>query len=209
MVLLELALISILAAGTYYVLSTSLKSALGEFTSSAVGMSVSFLAIPAICLAFGIPSKRGPKLGKIDSKFAISLLLYQVFTLWLMVYIPRDPGFFSDFSLGSSEHVQYIITVGFYVPPVDFFTRRFIQSEVTHTFGPWAGFWAGTIAWIVGHILELVWLSELMGPAGSATFIVVSGLVTGLLYMRYKNVLGLMTGHWLVNVILSLAPALF
>jgi membrane protease YdiL (CAAX protease family) len=185
-----------------------LKQALGEFTSSAFAMTVSFLVIPAVCLAFGIPSKRGPKLGHIDTKLAVSLLFYQIFTLWLMIYIPKDPGFFSDFSLGSSGHIQYIITVGFYVPPVDFFTRRFIQSEVAHNFGPWAGFWAGTVAWMVGHIPEIVWLSELMGPAGSATFIVISGLVTGFLYMRYKNVLGLMTGHWLVNVILSMAPAL-
>jgi membrane protease YdiL (CAAX protease family) len=198
-----------ICAGTYYIVSNSLKTVIGEFTSSAVAMSVSFVAIPAVCLALGIPSKRGPKLGHLDINFVLSFLLYQIFTLWLLVYIPKNPGFFSDFQMGSKGHLQYIITVGFYVPPVDFFTRRFIQSEVSHTFGPWAGFWAGTIAWMVGHIPEIIWLSELMGPAGSATFIVVSGLVTGFIYMRYKNVLGLMTGHWLVNVILSIAPALF
>ncbi len=208
MVLIDLAVISILCAGTYYIVGRLLLPGLGEFASSAIAMFISFLVIPAIFLALGLPSKRGPKLGRIDVKFVISLLIYQIFTLWLLIYIPKKPGFFSDFSIGSADHITYLILVGLYVPPVDFFTRRFIQSEVSNTFGPWAGFWAGTAAWLVGHIPEVLWLSELMGLAGSATFIVISGLVTGLLYMRYKNVLGLMTGHWLVNVILSLAPSL-
>jgi membrane protease YdiL (CAAX protease family) len=201
--------ISFICAGTYYILSKLLIPSLDEFPSSALAMFISFLVIPAIFLAVGLPSKRGPKLGRFDGKFVISLLLYQIFTLWLFVYIPKNPGFFSDFSLGSTEHISYILLVGLYVPPVDFFTRRFIQSEVAHTFGPWAGFLAGTAAWLVGHIPEVLWLSELMGLAGSATFIVVSGLVTGLIYMRYKNVLGLMGGHWLLNILLSFAPSIF
>jgi len=209
MVLLDLAVIALICAGTYYIVDKLLMPGLGEFAGSAIAMFVSFLVIPAICLALGVPSKRGSRLGRFDFKFVISLLIYQIFTLWLLVYLPRNPGFFSDFSLGSTDHISYLIMVGLYVPPVDFFTRRIIQSEVTNTFGPWAGFWAGTLAWLVGHIPEVFWLSELMGPTGSAIFIVISGLVTGLLYMRYKNVLGLMTGHWLLNVILSLAPAMF
>jgi len=170
-------------------------------------MFVSFLVIPAVCLAYGIPSKRGPKLGHLDLKIILGILIYQVFTLWLLVYVPKNPGFFSDFPLGSPEHLQYLVTVAFYVPPVDFFTRRFIQSEVSHTFGQWPGFYAGFAAWLVGHIPEVIWLSELMGLASTIVFVIIAGIATGLIYMRYKNVLGLMTGHWLLNVILSIAPA--
>jgi membrane protease YdiL (CAAX protease family) len=46
-----------------------------------------------------------------------------------------------------------------------------------------------------------------MGPAGSTTFIVVSGLVTGWLYMKYKNVLALMTGHWAINIMISIVTS--
>ena len=208
MVLIDLIVISIISGGTYFVVSKLLSRVVDEFAASAFAMFISFFMIPSIFLALGIPSRRGHKLGKFDTKFLLCLLLYQVFTLWILAYLPRKHEFFMDFSIGSMGHISYIILVGLYVPPVDFFTRRVIQSEVSLSFGKWAGFSAGTAAWLVGHIPEIVWLSELMGPWGSAVFIIVSGLVTGLLFMRYKNVLGLMGGHWVLNIIISLAPAL-
>jgi hypothetical protein len=146
-------------------------------------------------------------LGTFDKGFLITLAVYLMFGVWIMAYYSVSPLYFKRFDLGSWEYLSYVVLVALYVMPVDFLTRRVIQHEMGATFGTWNGYWAGTVAWMVGHVLEVIWLSELMGPAGSTTFVVISGLVTGWMYVRYKNVLALMTGHWAINIMITIVTS--
>lgn len=184
-----------------------LRPHMDEFTTNAYASFVSFLIVPAISLAIRMAPKWKFDLGTFDRGFLISLAVYLIFGVWIIAYYPVNPHYFKKFDLGSWEYLSYVVMVALYVMPVDFMTKRVIQYEMSAAFGTWNGYWVGTVAWMVGHVLEVVWLSELMGPAGSTTFIVVSGLVTGWLYMKYKNVLALMTGHWAINIMISIVTS--
>ena len=184
-------------------MSVRLKDDLGEFNGSAVSSFISFLVIPSIFLAMGLPARRGLALGKLDLGALVSILAYQLFGLWVIAYYWSDPEYFTDYELGSANHLRYIALLAIYVPSVDFFTRRVVHLEIMKVFGARTGFLLGTAAWLLGHIPEVIWISELMGQWGALAFILVSGLFTGLLYWKYRNVIGLMAGHWLMNVIIS------
>lgn len=184
----------------------TLRPWLDEFTRNALTSFVSLLVIPAMFLVIKI-SPRKLELGKLDKGFLISLLVYQVFGIWIIAYFWVDPHYFKTYDLMSWEYLSYVLLVSIYVAPVDFVTRRFIQHEFALEFGAWNGFGVGTVAWLLVHVFEFVWLSELMGPVGSAAFIITSGLLTGLLYMKYKNVLALMLGHWTMNIVISIVTS--
>lgn len=197
-------IIAALAVGGTLVLV--LRPHMDEFTTYAIASFTGLFLVPLILLVIRTTPKK-LALGRLDPGLLVSLAVYQIFGLWIIAYYFVNPHYFKKYDLGSWDYLGYVLMVGVYVAPVDFMTRRVIQHEMASAFGTWNGYWAGTVAWIVGHILEIVWLSELMGPAGSATFIVLSGLVTGLLYMKYKNVIALMLGHWTINIVISLVTS--
>ena len=192
---------SVTCAVAWGVLYLLLGQVVSDFNAKVGSTFIAFLFIPVLFLAF---TKRGMELGKIDSGLVKTMVVYQAFAFWIVAYYFGKPDFFVDYDLLGTEYLVYLAMVVFYVPPVDFFTRRMVHLEIEKVYGLKMGFAVGTLAWVVGHAGEIVWLSKLTGLAGSSIFILVTGLVTSYLYQRYKNIWGLMIGHWVLNLIVSI-----
>lgn len=200
-----LALIACAAWTAVYISVIPLLERGRTFEASVLATFIAFMFIPLLLLK---AAGRALELGRPDKGFIISMVVYQLFALWLVSFFWSNPDFFKEYELSSWEYARYLILVAFYVPPVDFFVRRVFHLEAERAKGPLVGFAVGTLVWFVGHALELVWLSALMGDLMTFLFILSSGVVTGLLYMRYKNIAGLMAGHWLLNLVVSVATNL-
>ena len=61
------------------------------------------------------------------------------------------------------------------------------------------------LAWCGAHVIEYGWLKDIAGPAGAVLFLAVTGAVSGAVYWKTKNVLGMMAGHWILNLLLAAA----
>jgi len=79
-----------------------------------------------------------------------------------------------------------------------------VQRSLAERFGSIYGFLGQFLFWIAIHVPEYYVSLSLMGNVGSLFFIVSSGLLTGYVYLKSGNVLGLMTGHALLNILLIL-----
>jgi hypothetical protein len=196
---------SVIAIVVWGLIYLGLRPHASTFNTSVISTFIAFLFMPIIMLAI---SGRKLELGGCDKGFLVSVVVYQFFALWLTAYYWTNPDYFKDYEIIDGEYLLYLALVAFYVPSVDFFTRRIIHLEVERSWGEVKGLVVGTVAWMVGHSWELVWLSELTGSVGSFLFILISGVVTGLLYQRYKNVIGLMVGHWMLNLLVTMSTSL-
>jgi hypothetical protein len=177
-----------------------LELGLAQVTNGHIlAVAVSFLALPALWLWY---RGRAQDLGGLDAGLLSGLALYLAFTVWVLLYVPRDPGFFLDFqdpNASAPEVLASVLLTAVHVMPVDYFCRRVVQLEAERHWGPWWGFATATCAWGLGHVVEWFWLKELMGPLGATAFIAVAGVTTGLLYMKWHNAIGLMLGHAALN----------
>jgi len=196
---------SVLGMLAWGLLYLGLRPYTSSFNTSVVATFVAFLFIPVLLLTI---TGRKLELGNRDHGLLISIIGYQFFALWLISYYWVNPDYYKEYEIFSGDHLLYLALVAFYVPPVDFFTRRVVHLEIERGFGKKMGLIVGTVAWMVGHSWEVIWLSELTGVVSSFLFILVSGVVTGLLYLRYKNVLGLMVGHWMVNLMITVVTSI-
>ena len=164
-----------------------------------LAVAVSFLVLPVLWLRY---RGRGWDLGGLDAGLLSGIALYLAFAVWILLYVPSDPGFFLDFQdplASAPEVLASVFIAAVHVMPVDYFCRRVVQLEAERHWGPWWGFAAATCAWGLGHVVEWFWLKELMGPIGSTVFIAVAGVTTGLVYMKWHNAIGLMLGHAALN----------
>lgn len=184
----------------WMVIDSFLGPIAGKFNARAVATFVAFLFIPLIILAL---TGKGLELGRPDLGLVLSIIIYQLFAVWLIAYYLVNPGYFKDYVVFGADHLLFLALTAFYVPAVDFFVRRVVHLEIENITNERTGLVIGILAWVLGHGLEIVWLSELMNPIGSVLFIVSSGTVTSLLFMRYKNIVGLMVGHWVLNLVVT------
>lgn len=166
---------------------------------------ISFFIMPAILLCI---LKKPIAVGRFDKTFLLSMSAYIVLLLWVLLYYPSKKDFFSEYRIRDWAFVSWLFFTALNVMPVDFFTKRIIQFEVTREFGETAGLFVQNIVWVVGHVYEIFWLDELMGLEGAALFIIFSGFLTGLVYAKTKNTLGLMFGHWLMNLAVAVFVSL-
>jgi hypothetical protein len=95
------------------------------------------------------------------------------------------------------------------VSSVDFFTKRIIQLEVEKLWGPAKGMAAQFLVWCGAHVIEYMWLKDIAGPAGAVLFLGITGAVSGVVYWKTKNVLGMMAGHWILNLLLAAAAVAY
>jgi len=151
-------------------------------------------------LAVLMLTRRKLELGKFDMKFLMGVGLYMLFVLMLLPVIPGNRDFFEGYRMAPGAAVLWALLTYIQVSSVDFFTKRIVQFEVERKWGTVAGMAAQFAAWSLGHIPEYLWLQKLATPAGAVLFLGVTGAATGWLYSRTKNVLGMMLGHWLLNV---------
>jgi len=141
-------------------------------------------------------------LGRPDLGLAMGVLAYAPFAAWTIAYIPSGADTFRSYAFldaGAATLAARIVWVALNVAAVDFFCRRVVQRECASMWGAWAGFAVAYAAWMVGHVDELGWLPGIMGWPAALAYVVAAGAVTGLVYMRWANVAGLMLGHAALN----------
>jgi hypothetical protein len=192
-ILKTLWLICIVSTAIFFALEFILKNYVYHHQSS---VFISFMIVPVMVLVL---MKKTLRLGKIDKGFVYGILVYLLLLLWILPYYLFNPDFFDVFKASGLDFITFNVLIIMNVMPVDFFSKRVIQLEIAEGFGEMIGMYAQIIAWMVGHVYELFWLKELMGCVGSLLFIVFSGIITGFVYSKTKNVLGFMIGHWMLN----------
>lgn len=168
-----------------------------------------FCGFTLIPLAVLLMTGRRPRLGKLDRGFFEGVGLYMLFLAPLLFLIPSHPQYFSGYRMAPAAAASWAILTFLQVSSVDFFTKRIVQLEVWEAWGPAWGMAAQFCAWCGAHMLEYMWLKDLTGPAGAVLFLGITGALTGLLYYRTRNVLGMMAGHWLLNVLLAVAAVIY
>jgi hypothetical protein len=171
-----------------------------------IAVFAGFFLVPFAILLY---TKRKPQLGKLDTGFFYGILLYMLFSIPLLLLIPSHTQYFSAYRMAPAAAALWGLLTFIQVSSVDFFTKRIIQLEVWNAWGAGWGMAAQFAAWSVGHVPEYMWLKDLAGPAGAVLFLGFTGALTGLLYYRTRNVLGMMAGHWLLNVLLAAAAVLY
>lgn len=177
-----------------------LKSQAGIAVPDSIAVGVPFLLIPFLYLR---SVGQAPELGALDLTFLLSAAAYAPFALWVAAAAPGAAWFFAPYAATVSSFpfvLWWSVDTFFHVGAVDYFTKRVVQHEAEARWGAWNGLWCQVAAWGAGHLIEWLWLRLLLGDLPAAAFLVLAGFVTGLAYMRWKNVLGLMVGHFLVNV---------
>jgi hypothetical protein len=186
-----------------------LEAALGgRWYGHAAAVFFAFLVVPATLLLLLMRSALG--LGRPDLGLAIGVLAYAPFAAWTIAYIPSNADAFRSYAYldaGAVTLVARIAWVALNVAAVDFFCRRVVQRECASMWGAWAGFAVAYAAWMVGHVDELGWLPGIMGWPAALAYVAVAGAVTGLVYMRWANVAGLMLGHAALNWAIIAATA--
>ena len=165
---------------------------------------ISFFLVPVLILIF---TKERLNLGKINKFFFLSIFIYFVFFLWIIVYYPSNKDFFSGFNF-TNKSISFIIfwniTIFLHVSTIDFFTKRIVQFKATQVFGEIKGLEIQVLVWMIAHIKEFFWLNDLMGNLGCLIFLFVSGIITGIIYMKTRDIIGLMVGHWLLNFLVMI-----
>jgi hypothetical protein len=165
-----------------------------------------FFLVP---LGILLATKRSPGLGRFDRGFFEGLGLYLLFLVPLLFLIPSHREFFGGYRMAPVTAVPWAVLVFLQVSSVDFFTKRIVQLEVWRSWGKGWGLAAQFAAWSGAHVVEYLWLRDLAGPAGAILFLGTTGALTGLLYLRTRNVLGMMVGHWVLNLLLAAAAVIY
>lgn len=200
----RLALVVASCASAYAVLWSVDMGLRGEHS---VDVALAFLVLPAAML---LAMREPPDLGALDRWLVQGVVVYLPFALWVVLYIPSHADFFRDWARleeGGPSVALHATIVGVNVAAVDYFCRRVVQLGASRAWGDRWGLALATAAWLVGHVPEALWLEDLMGLASGLSFIVLAGVATGLVYMRGRNVAGLMLGHALLNVVVIVAAA--
>ena len=197
-ILKNLCLICIISTVMFFALEFLLKNYVYHHQ---ISVFISFMMLPGLLLFL---LKKTLRLGKIDKGFVYGILVYLLLFLWVISYYFFNPGFFDVFNVKGWDFAVYNLLIIMNVMPVDFFTKRIIQAEIAKGFGEMNGMYAQIIAWMLGHVYELFWLKDLMGCAGALLFIAFSGIITGFVYSKTKNVLGFMIGHWMLNLLVMI-----
>ncbi|MDI6916388.1 MAG: hypothetical protein QMC80_01165 [Thermoplasmatales archaeon] len=195
-ILKNLSLICIISTAIFFALEFILKNYVYHHQSS---VFISFMMMPVMVLVL---MKKPLRLGKINKGFVYGIAVYLLLLLWILPYYFFNPDFFDVFKVSGLDFITFNILIIMNIMPVDFFSKRVIQLEIAERFGEMIGMYAQIIAWMVGHVYELFWLKELMGCAGSLLFIAFSGIITGFVYSKTKNVFGFMIGHWMLNLLM-------
>jgi hypothetical protein len=174
--------------------------AVGGALPDSVKIGVPFLALPlALSRLWGRPWQ----LGALDRTFVLSAAVYAPFAAVAAWAAQGAAWFYAP--LASTVAVAplaglWALDTFIHVGAVDYFTKSVVQLEAEPRFGRWNAFALQVGAWSAGHVVEWLWLRLLLGDAAAAAYLVSAGVVTGLAYMKWRNVLGLMVGHLCVNV---------
>lgn len=195
-----------LGGGAYLALEYGLPLTPFWYGAHQMAVFVGFLAVPFTVLLY---TRRKPELGGFDRLFLAGIGLYLVFLLPILGLIPANESYFRGYRMAAPALAGWAFLTLIQVSSVDFLTKRIVQLEVEKLWGPGKGMLAQFLAWCGAHVIEYGWLQDLAGPAGAVLFLGVTGAVTGAVYWRTKNVLGMMAGHWILNLLLLAAALIY
>jgi len=184
--------------------------AAGTQLPDAVVVGVPFLAIPALAFwRWGEPADWG----RLDRTFLLSAAVYAPFAAWVVAAVPGAPAKYFAGLPGAAfafpGGAAWAVATFAHVGAVDYFTKRVVQHEAEALWGARRAQAVQLAAWSAGHIIEWLWLREVLGDLGAGVFLVGAGAATGWAYARWKCVLGLMVGHLLVNLAAAVAAWTF
>ena len=133
--------------------------------------------------------------------FTIGIGIYLCFVPLIFLLFPH-----SDFITSrSQEDIMFLsLMVSINVIPVDFFTKRVVQHEISIKYGAYTAILVSIGIWIIGHYIEIMWLTSIGGPVAALIFIISTGIATAIIYEVTKDVSGQMAGHILINIVLIL-----
>lgn len=161
-----------------------------------------FLAVPFTLL---LQTRRKPELGGLDRGFFAGIGMYLLFLSPLLALVPMHPEYFRGYRMAAPALGAWAFLTLIQVSSVDFFTKRIVQLEVEKLWGPGKGMLAQFAAWSGAHVIEYMWLQDIATPAGAVLFLGITGATSGAVYWKTKNVLGMMAGHWILNLLLAAA----
>jgi hypothetical protein len=165
-----------------------------------VAVFAGFMLAP---LALLLLTGRQLGLGGLDRFLPMGIGLYMLFFLPLAALVPFNRGFFEGYRMAPVTAVAWALLTLIQVSSVDFFTKRIVQLEAERRWGPSIAMGAQFAAWCIGHFPEYFWLKDLTTPFGAVVFLGFTGATTGWFFYKTKNVLGMMLGHWLLNLLLA------
>ena len=167
---------------------------------------VGFLAVPFTVL---LQTGRKAELGGLDRGFLAGIGMYLLFLLPLLALIPSNPEYFRGYAQMGPVLGAWAFLTLVQVTSVDFFTKRIVQFEVERAWGPSRAMAAQFAAWCGAHVIEYLWLKDIATPAGAILFLGITGAASGAVYWKTRNVLGMMAGHWVLNLLLAAAALLY
>ena len=196
----------LLGGGAYLALEYGLPLTIFGAGSHQLAVFIGFLAVPFTII---LHTRRKPELGGLDRGFLAGIGMYLAFAVPLLLLLPANPAYFKGYHMAAPAFAAWAFLTIIQVSSVDFFTKRIVQLEVERVWGPGKGMLVQFAVWCGAHVIEYAWLKDVAGPAGAIIFLGVSGAVTGAVYWKTKNVLGMMVGHWVLNLVLAAAAVLY
>ena len=196
----------LLGGGAYLALEYGLPLTPLGTGSHQLAVFIGFLAVPFTVL---LHTRRKPELGGVDRGFLAGIGMYLAFAAPLILLVPANPAYFKGYNMAAWAFARWAFLTLIQVSSVDFFTKRIVQLEVERFWGPGRGILVQFAVWCGAHVIEYAWLKDITGPAGAVLFLGVTGAVSGVVYWRTKNTLGMMVGHWVLNLMLAAAAVLY
>ncbi|MHA2105648.1 MAG: hypothetical protein ACW981_19650 [Candidatus Hodarchaeales archaeon] len=88
------------------------------------------------------------------------------------------------------------------VTSMELITKGYIMMSLIGKYSNRIVFSLAMIAWLIGHIVEFIWLIVYIDPLFAIFILVTSGLVATFTVLRYENVFGMWSGHLNLNLAL-------
>ena len=165
----------------------------------------SFLVLPATILAI---RGRGVFQDK-KTNWLFPFIFYLLVFLLAGGFYFVNPDFYYGFQQDlSPSAIFWLVFLAIRVFSVDYFTKRVVQGELEPVIGPYGAQAFQLVAWMVGHVYEVVWLVPLWGYAGGIIFLLVTGVASGYIYSKGGSVQAFMVFHWLMNVGIAILVSL-
>ncbi len=182
---------------------------LGDYETHVVINSFFFLIIPLLYLgiirsSYYLTTKKGQKRRNLIKSFYIGCGMHLfLFFPWFgyFVFEGLKPGFIEWYVSPLHGIPIYLLTVAVNITTVEYYTKSFCQLQISEAFNEKIAFITQFFYWVIGHVIEYLWLEPYTGSLHATGIIVVSGLLTGLVVTETENIYGVTVGHFLLNVL--------
>jgi len=85
---------------------------------------------------------------------------------------------------------------------MELITKGYIMMSLIGKYNRKIIFSLAMIAWLLGHIVEFIWLIVYIDPLYAIFILVSSGIISTITVLRYENLFGMWSGHLNLNVAL-------